>query len=82
MRIEDALKEWQSKKRRMGCVSAARWFCKRVKGFVPIRKRFYYQNGNDKNGLFWEHIIAYNGLIEIDISPYARVVKEYARQYI
>ena len=55
----------------MGCVSATKWFCQRVKGFHPIRKRYYYPNGSDKNGRYWEHVVASNGVIEIDIAPYA-----------
>ena len=35
MTIDEAIKEWESKKRHMGCNSAADWFCKRVKGFYP-----------------------------------------------
>lgn len=66
MRIESAIREWKSKHRRMGCVSAAEWFCKRVKGFRPLRKRFYYPCGD-----FWEHVVVTDGVIEIDICPYA-----------
>ena len=33
--MDKAIREWNSKKRRMGCVAAADWFCSRVKGFYP-----------------------------------------------
>jgi hypothetical protein len=69
--IDEALKEWSSKKRRMGCVNATDWFCKRVEGFKPKRLRRYMQGGTDKNYLFWEHVVATNGEIIIDLSPYA-----------
>jgi hypothetical protein len=76
MSIDDALAEWQSKKRTMGCVNAAEWFCKRVDGFKPLRTRKYMQNGNDQNGMFWDHVVCTNGKITIDISPYADYPRE------
>ena len=45
MNTVKALNEWNSKKRRMGCVSATNWFCKRVDGFVPLRKTFVITSG-------------------------------------
>jgi len=65
------LKEWQSKKRRMGCVSATNWFCRRIPKFHPLRLRRYLPNGNDSNGLLWEHVVATDGKVIIDLSPYA-----------
>ena len=64
--IDDALIEWYSKKRHMGCVSATDWFCKRVDGFYPERLTRY-----TKDGEIFEHVVATNGIIRIDLSPYA-----------
>jgi hypothetical protein len=68
MRIEEAIKEWKKKKRRMGCVSAANWFCTRVKGFHPERLDRY-----TKDGEVYQHVVATNGTIRIDFAPYADV---------
>ncbi len=73
--ITSAVLEWHTKTRRMGCVAAANWLCKRVDGFYPLRKRFYLPHGSDKNGRFWEHVVATNGIIEIDLAPYANKPK-------
>jgi len=63
--ISQAIREWQNKKRRMGCVSAAQWFCKRVKGFAPKRLvRF------NKKGEQFQHVVATDGLIIIDLTPH------------
>lgn len=67
MTIDLAIKEWESKNRRMGCVSATNWFCKRVKGFVPIRLDF----GN------FQHVVATDGKIRIDLASYACVPKTF-----
>lgn len=75
--FEEILKEWTTKKRRMGCVSAAEWFCERMNGFYPIRKRFYLEGGTEENGNFWEHVVITNGIIEIDVTPYNNKPKEY-----
>lgn len=66
MTIDAAIKEWKSKKRQMGCVSAAKWFCKRVKGF-------YTENldRHTENGEYFRHVVATDGVIRIDLSPYA-----------
>ena len=66
MTIDDALIEWYSKTRRMGCVSATKWFFKRVSGFKPERLTRY-----TKNGEIFQHVMATNGLIRIDLSLYA-----------
>lgn len=64
--IDDALKEWVSKKRYMGCVSATDWFCKRVKEFYPERLDRYTEKGE-----LYQHVVATNGIIRIDLAPYA-----------
>jgi len=71
MTINEAIKEWQSKKRHMGCVSAANWFCKRVTGFIPERLSRYTKEGD-----CFEHVVCTNGLIRIDLSPYADKPRE------
>jgi len=65
-----ALEEFNSKKRRMGCVSAVNWFCKRVDGFYPLRKTYIIKDGQYK-GEVYQHVVATNGEIEIDVAPYA-----------
>jgi hypothetical protein len=71
MSIDEALVEWKSRKRRMGCVAATEWFCRRVEGFEPLRLRRYLPGGSDENGMFWEHVVATDGRIVIDFAPYA-----------
>ena len=66
MIIDKAIKKWKSKNRRMGCVAATDWFCKRVKGFYPERLDRY-----TKDGYYYSHVIATDGKIRIDLSPYA-----------
>lgn len=68
--LDDTIEEWESKTRSMGCVAATNWFCSKHKTFKPLRKRFYYPGGTDSNGKFWEHVVATDGKIEIDMSPY------------
>jgi hypothetical protein len=68
MSIDNAVKEWQSKKRKMGCVGATKWFCSRVPGFHPERLNRYTQTGE-----LFQHVVASNGKIRIDLSPYADV---------
>lgn len=65
MTIEEAFQEWKAKKRRMGCVAATDWFCKRVPTFRPIRLTRY-----TKAGEVFQHVVATNGVVHIDISPY------------
>jgi hypothetical protein len=50
----------------MGCVSATKWFCDRTQGFHPERITRY-----TKEGEIYQHVIATNGIIRIDIAPYA-----------
>lgn len=66
MDIQAALDEWQSKKRRMGCVSAAEWFCVRVSGFYPERLDRYTSQGE-----LYQHVVATNGRVRVDLTPYA-----------
>jgi hypothetical protein len=69
--IEEVLVKWQSKKRHMGCVSATNWFCKRVKGFYPERLIKY-----TKQGEVYQHVVATNGIVRIDLAPYSDKAKE------
>lgn len=71
MTIEQAIAEWRTKNRRMGCVSATDWFCKRVNGFYPIRKTYYTMAGE-----VYQHVVATNGVIELDIAPVNNRPKE------
>lgn len=64
--LDQTLTEWYSKKRRMGCVSATAWLCKRVKGFYPLRLTRYTLEGE-----LYQHVVAYNGIVIIDLAPYA-----------
>lgn len=66
MTLSRALKEWRSRKRRMGCVSATRWLCRRVPGFKPLRLTRYTADGE-----IFEHVVAYDGTIIVDLAPYA-----------
>lgn len=66
MTIAKAIKEWKSKKRRMGCMNATEWFCKRVPGFYPKSYHRY-----TKRGELYGHTIATDGVITIDLAPYA-----------
>ncbi len=64
--IDEALKEWRSKKRRMGCAAAAEWFCKRVPSFRPESLDRYTAGGD-----YFGHVVATDGFVRIDLSPYA-----------
>ena len=65
MTVDQAIQEWKAKKRRMGCVAATNWFCSRVEGFHPERLTRYTEDG----GLY-QHVVASDGTIRIDLSPY------------
>jgi hypothetical protein len=65
MSIEEVIKEWKSKKRRMGCVKAADFFCSRVSTFFPLRLTRFNSNGE-----LYQHVVATDGNIIIDIAPY------------
>lgn len=58
------LMEWKSKKRRMNCEAATDWFCKRTWNFKPLQKSLY-----TKEGTVFTHIVATDGIIEIDLVP-------------
>lgn len=66
MTLDKALAEWNSKRRRMGCVSATRWLCDRVSGYYPERLTRY-----TNDGYLYQHVVATNGVIRIDLAPYA-----------
>lgn len=66
MRIDQAISEWNSKKRRMGCVAATNWFIKRVTSFYPVRLSRYTVTGD-----YFEHVVATDGKIRIDLAPYS-----------
>lgn len=66
MSIDEAIREWKVKRRRMGYVSATNWFCKRVKGFYPKRLNRY-----TANGYVFQHVVATDGVIIIDLAPYS-----------
>lgn len=72
MTLDKAIKEWYSKKRRMGCVSAAKWLSKRVKGFKPHRVTRYTKSGDE-----YGHVVAYNGKIVVDLAPQHDLPKNY-----
>lgn len=66
MTLDEAITEWQSKPRRMGCVSATNWLCSKVAGFKPERLTRFTENGD-----LFQHVVATNGYIRIDLAPYA-----------
>ena len=66
MTLDKAINEWVSKSRRMGCVSATDWLCKRVDGFKPKRIHRWTQQGDT-----YSHVVATNGFIDVDLAPYA-----------
>lgn len=71
MTIDEAIVEWQSKKRRMGCVAATDFLCHRVPGFQPKRLTLYTPEGD-----LFQHVVASDGTIQIDLAPYAAVPRE------
>jgi hypothetical protein len=64
--IDDVLEVWGAKRRSMGCVAATNWFCSRVEGFKPERLTRYTAKGE-----VFEHVVATNGKVRIDLAPYA-----------
>ncbi len=64
--IDEAVREWESKKRRMGCIAASQWFCARVEGFWLEDLDRYTASGD-----YFGHTVATDGLVRIDLSPYA-----------
>lgn len=65
MTIDDAITEWLSKKRISGCNTATRFLCRRVKGFTAERLTRY-----TKDGEVFQHVVASNGKIRIDLAPH------------
>ncbi|KKN60226.1 hypothetical protein LCGC14_0534250 [marine sediment metagenome] len=72
MTVDEALTEWYSKKRRMGCVAGTDWFCKRVSGFKPLSLDRYTRVGE-----YYGHTVATDGIIRIDLTPYADLPRDY-----
>ncbi len=66
MTITKAIQQWKTKRRRMGCVAATEWFCNRVEGFKPERLTRFTRTGD-----VFQHVIATDGTIRIDLAPYA-----------
>lgn len=62
--IDAAVAEWRSQPRRMGCVTAARWFCNRVAGFYPVAL-----TRTAPDGTRYQHTVAFNGVVVIDLQP-------------
>lgn len=71
MKIDEALSEWASKNRRMGCVAAADWFCNKVPGFKPERITRYTSEGD-----IFQHVVATDGAVRIDLAPYSDAPRE------
>ena len=66
MTLDQALREWTSKNRRMGCVAATRWLTSRVSGWRAERLTFFTANGER-----YDHVVASNGSVRVDLAPYA-----------
>lgn len=66
MTIDSAIIEWKAKRRQMGCAAASKWFCCRVAGFVPKRLTRFA-----KSGEVYQHVVATDGRIVIDLAPYS-----------
>jgi len=62
--VAEARSEWASKQRRMGCVSATKWFCQRVADFSEMRITRTYK------GITWQHSVAFNGTNIVDLVPH------------
>lgn len=65
MTLNKAILEWESKIRKMGCIPATNWFCARVSRFWPLCLHCYTENGE-----LYQHVVATNGKIIIDLAPY------------
>jgi hypothetical protein len=72
MTIDEALSEWYTKKRRMGCNAGTDWICKRVPGLYPLDLDRY-----TKSGEYFGHTVATDGRIIIDLTPYADLPRDY-----
>lgn len=64
--IDSIIKEWYSKPRRMGCVSATNWFIKRKPEFHPTRLTRFTSDGE-----IYEHVVAQHKSVIIDLASYA-----------
>jgi len=63
--LKECIAEWRSKKRRMGCVAATDFLCRRVPGFEPVRLTRYTITGEK-----FQHIVATDGVIHVDLAPW------------
>lgn len=70
MTLDKVMAEWKSKHRRMGCVAATDFICKRLPSFKPLRLTRYTENGE-----IYQHVVASDGIIVIDLAPYADAPK-------
>ena len=68
MTLDQAIREWESKCRRMGCVAATKWLCRRVPEFIAERLIRYTSKGE-----VYEHVVATDGTIRVDLAPYADI---------
>ena len=66
MTLDQALREWTSKNRRMGCVAATHWLTSRVPGWRAERLIFFTPEGER-----YDHVVASNGFVRVDLAPYA-----------
>ena len=62
--INRTINEWNSKNRKMGCVAATNWFCRRVPSFTPLRIEGYTRSGD-----VFQHVVASNGKVIVDLVP-------------
>lgn len=72
MTVDEAIIEWTTEERSMGCVSAAKWFCARVPGFSPLRLSRYTKKGEE-----FSHVVATDGRVIVDLSPYADAPRDF-----
>lgn len=63
--VKQTIREFQTKKQKMGCRSATQWFIRRVPGFRPRRLE-----KTDEEGNTFQHVVATNGEIDIDLVPH------------
>lgn len=66
MTLEEAIAEWRSKPRRAGCVAATKFLTSRVPGWYPARITRFTKDGDT-----YDHVVATDGFIVIDLAPYA-----------
>lgn len=64
MTIDAALALWSKLHRKpTGCVAATYWFCMRVPSFKPLHLQRYTKNGD-----IFQHVVAYNGIVIVDLA--------------